>query len=67
MSLDIFSPVRLGKIEMKNRIVMAPLSRLSAAMPGNIPQAINVTYYSQRATAGLIIVEATPISPMAHG
>ena len=67
MALDLFNPVRLGKIEMKNRIVMAPLTRNRAAMPGNIPQAINATYYAQRATAGLIIAEATPISPMAHG
>ena len=67
MALDLHNPVRLGKIEMKNRIVMAPLTRNRAAMPGNIPQAINATYYAQRASAGLIITEATPISPMAHG
>ena len=67
MALDLFNPVRLGKIEMNNRIVMAPLTRNRAAMPGNVPQAINATYYAQRATAGLIIAEATPISPMAHG
>ncbi|MBU3735977.1 MAG: alkene reductase [Methylobacterium sp.] len=67
MALDLFNPVRLGKIEMQNRIVMAPLTRNRAAMPGNIPQAINATYYAQRAGAGLIIAEATPISPMAHG
>jgi N-ethylmaleimide reductase len=67
MSLDLFSPVRLGRTELKNRIVMAPLTRNRAAMPGNIPQDINVTYYAQRASAGLVITEATPISPMAHG
>lgn len=67
MALDLFNPVRLGKIEMNNRIVMAPLTRNRAAMPGNVPQAMNATYYAQRATAGLIIAEATPISPMAHG
>lgn len=67
MTVDLFTPITLGSIELKNRIVMAPLTRNRAAMPGNIPQEMNVTYYAQRASAGLIITEATPISPMAHG
>lgn len=67
MSIDLFTPVRLGRTQLANRIVMAPLTRNRAAMPGNLPQDINVTYYAQRASAGLIITEATPISPMAHG
>ncbi len=67
MSLDLFSPLRLGRTELANRIVMAPLTRNRAAIPGNVPQEINATYYAQRASAGLIITEATPISPMAHG
>ncbi len=67
MSKDLFTPVQLGRTELANRIVMAPLTRNRAAMPGNLPQDINVTYYAQRAGAGLIITEATPISPMAHG
>lgn len=67
MTLDLFSPVKLGRTELKNRIVMAPLTRNRAAMPGNVPQAINVTYYAQRASAGLIISEATPICEMGHG
>jgi N-ethylmaleimide reductase len=67
MSLNLFSPVKLGRTELRNRIVMAPLTRNRAAMPGNVPQDINVTYYAQRASAGLIITEATPISAMAHG
>ncbi len=67
MSLDLFSPVTLGRTELNNRIVMAPLTRNRAAMPGNVPQDLNVTYYAQRASAGLIICEATPISPMGHG
>lgn len=67
MSMDLFSPVKLGRTELDNRIVMAPLTRNRAAMPGNIPQDINVTYYAQRASAGLLIAEATPISPMGHG
>lgn len=64
---DLFTPLTLGRISLANRIVMAPLTRNRAAMPGNVPQPINVTYYAQRASAGLIITEATPISAMAHG
>jgi N-ethylmaleimide reductase len=63
---DLFSPVKLGSIAMSNRMVMAPLTRNRSSMEG-VPQDINVTYYEQRATAGLIITEATPISPMGHG
>ena len=46
---------------------MAPLTRMRAAMPGNVPRDLNATYYRQRATAGLIISEATPVSPQGHG
>ena len=67
MTLDLFSPITLGTISLKNRIVMAPLTRSRAPKDSGVPQAINVTYYEQRATAGLIITEATPISPMGHG
>ncbi len=67
MMTDLFSTLRLGHNVLQNRIVMAPLTRNRAAMPGNIPQDINVTYYAQRASAGLIITEATPISAMGHG
>ena len=66
MALDLFSPAKLGSIALKNRMVMAPLTRNRAGESG-VPQAMNVTYYEQRATAGLIITEATPISLMAHG
>ncbi|MDO8960559.1 MAG: alkene reductase [Methylophilus sp.] len=66
MSKDLFSPATLGSISLKNRIVMAPLTR-NRAGEGAVPQPINVTYYEQRATAGLIVTEATPISALAHG
>lgn len=66
MALDLFSPVKLGSLALQNRVVMAPLTR-NRAGEGGVPQAMNVTYYEQRASAGLIITEATPISPMAHG
>lgn len=66
MALNIFSPIKIGSIDLKNRIVMAPLTR-NRAGEGNVPREMNVKYYEQRATAGLIITEATPISGMAHG
>ncbi|MDP1766763.1 MAG: alkene reductase [Methylotenera sp.] len=66
MAIDLFSPVKLGSMSLNNRMVMAPLTR-NRAGEGGVPQAINVTYYGQRASAGLIITEATPISAMAHG
>lgn len=66
MALDLFSPAKLGSIALKNRIVMAPLTR-NRAGEGGVPHDLNVTYYAQRATAGLIVTEATPISPMGHG
>jgi len=66
MEADLFSPVTLGSIALNNRMVMAPLTR-NRSGEGAVPHALNVTYYSQRATAGLIITEATPISAMAHG
>lgn len=66
MALDLFSPVKLGAISLSNRVVMAPLTR-NRAGEGGVPQPINATYYEQRASAGLIISEATPVSAMAHG
>jgi N-ethylmaleimide reductase len=66
MTADLFSAVRLGSINLSNRVVMAPLTRNRAGEAG-VPQSINVSYYEQRASAGLIVTEATPISAMAHG
>ncbi len=66
MAIDLFSSTKLGVISLKNRMVMAPLTR-NRAGAGGVPQAMNVTYYEQRASAGLIVTEATPISDMAHG
>ncbi len=63
---DLFQPVRLGALELPNRIVMAPLTRSRAGSAG-IPGAMNAAYYAQRATAGLIIAEATQISQQAQG
>jgi N-ethylmaleimide reductase len=61
----LFTPCRAGALSLANRVVMAPLTRNRA--PGAIPTAQMATYYSQRAGAGLIISEATAISPQAQG
>jgi len=63
---NLFDPVRIGDISLSNRIVMAPLTR-SRAIEGNKPGPMTVEYYRQRATAGLIISEATQISAMGQG
>ena len=64
---DLFAPISLGDLRLPNRMIMAPLTRNRAAMPGNVPQAMNATYYAQRAGAGLIIAEATQVSPEGVG
>lgn len=58
---SLLGPVKLGAVELKNHIVMAPLTR-NRAGEGNVPQDLNVEYYKQRATAGLIITEASQVS-----
>lgn len=63
---DLFRPARLGRLTLANRIVMAPLTR-NRAGPGNVPQPLNAEYYAQRAGAGLIISEATQVSPQGVG
>ena len=57
----LFEPVKLGNLSLKNRMVMAPMTR-NRAVEGGIPQHINIEYYRQRATAGLIITEASQVS-----
>jgi N-ethylmaleimide reductase len=65
---NIFSPLTVGALELKHRIVMAPLTRMRATQPGNIPGELNARYYAQRATpGGLLITEATQISQTGQG
>jgi N-ethylmaleimide reductase len=67
MSKEIlFRPLRLGLIQLPNRIIMAPLTRMRAGA-ANVPTPMNAEYYAQRASAGLIISEGTAISPQAQG
>ena len=62
----LFDPIQIGSIKCDNRVVMAPLTRARATREG-VPTDIMVTYYKQRATAGLIISEATGISKVGLG
>jgi N-ethylmaleimide reductase len=65
---SLFSPLRLGTYHLSHRIVMAPLTRMRAGQPGNVPSELNAQYYAKRATAGgLVITEATQISPRGQG
>jgi N-ethylmaleimide reductase len=63
---DLSTPVAIGALTLPNRIVMAPMTR-NRAGPGNVPTALTAEYYSQRASAGLIITEATQVSPQGVG
>jgi N-ethylmaleimide reductase len=63
---SLFDPIRLGDIELQNRIAMAPLTR-NRAVAGRVPSPLAVEYYRQRADAGLIVTEATQISPLGQG
>ncbi len=63
---DLFEPFSMGDLELRNRLVMAPLTR-NRAGDGNVPKALNAEYYAQRASAGLILTEATQISPQGVG
>jgi N-ethylmaleimide reductase len=66
---SLFESVRIGRLQLANRVVMAPLTRNRA--PGQVASALTATYYGQRSNpqngAGLIVTEASPINPMAHG
>jgi N-ethylmaleimide reductase len=57
----------MGRLELRNRIVMAPLTRMRANNPGHSPTELHAEYYAQRASAGLIIGECTEVSPDAYG
>ena len=63
---DLFTPIDIGPYTLPNRIVMAPMTR-NRAGDGNVPHALNAEYYAQRASAGLIITEASQISPQGVG
>ncbi|MDD5117878.1 MAG: alkene reductase, partial [Sulfuricurvum sp.] len=59
--MDLFSPIRIGNYPLRNRIFMAPMTRCRSVQ-NNVPNDMMAHYYAQRASAGLIITEATQIS-----
>ncbi|WPL19476.1 N-ethylmaleimide reductase [Thiorhodovibrio winogradskyi] len=63
----LFAPLTAGALELPNRIALAPLTRSRAAQPGDVPTQLNAEYYAQRASAGLILSEATNISQIGMG
>lgn len=68
MSIEnLFTPIKIGALSLTNRIFMAPMTRLRSLEPGDIPTSLMAEYYAQRASAGLIITEATQVSFQAKG
>tara|TARA_R110001599_G_scaffold64023_1_gene178373 strand:- start:75718 stop:76788 length:1071 start_codon:yes stop_codon:yes gene_type:complete len=68
MTTDIlFTPIKVGDLTLANRIIMAPLTRSRAVGGGRVPNALMAQYYAQRASAGLILSEATAVSPQGVG
>jgi len=63
---SLFDPIKIGSLQLPNRVIMAPLTRCRAAQ-GRVPRALNAEYYKQRASAGLILSEATAVTPMGVG
>lgn len=64
---SLFDPVRLGAFDLPNRIIMAPLTRARATAEDRVPTPLMRDYYVQRASAGLILSEATSVTPMGVG
>src|SRR5689334_17554536 len=62
----LFDPIQVGDLVLPNRIVLAPLTRCRAAA-GRVPTDLMAEYYEQRASAGLIVSEATAVTPMGVG
>lgn len=63
----LFSPLKVGDLTLPNRIIMAPLTRSRASNDGRVPNDLMTEYYTQRASAGLILTEATIVDPMGAG
>jgi N-ethylmaleimide reductase len=63
----LFETFKLGNLSLRNRVLMSPLTRSRSSQPGDVPNAMNAQYYEQRASAGLIISEATQVSPQGKG
>src|ERR1700676_342816 len=66
-SEPLLTPYRMGDLDLPNRVIMAPLTRMRANPDDHVPTILQAEYYAQRASAGLIIAEATAISPEGFG
>src|SRR5260370_28187886 len=66
-SQPLLTPFRMGDLDLPNRVIMAPLTRMRATPDDHVPTMLQAEYYAQRASAGLIIADATAISPEAFG
>jgi N-ethylmaleimide reductase len=66
-SEPLLTPYRMGDLDLPNRVIMAPLTRMRANPDNHVPTILQAEYYAQRASAGLIIAEATAISPEGFG
>ncbi|OQR99106.1 NADH:flavin oxidoreductase [Achlya hypogyna] len=64
MTKNLFTPITVGKLDLKNRIFMAPLTRCRATPGDHVPSELMIQHYADRASAGLIIAEATMIKPL---
>src|SRR5258708_3808908 len=67
MQPALFAPITIAGLELPHRIVMAPMTRSRSTQPGDVPNAMNARYYAQRASAALIVTEASQISPQGKG
>jgi len=65
--VSLFDPIRLGDLDLPNRVIMAPLTRTRATPDGRVPTPLMAEQYAQRASAGLIIAEATSVEAMGVG
>lgn len=63
----LFSPLSLGGMTLRNRVILPPLTRCRSEQPGNVPGPLMIEYYRQRASAGLLITEGTQIEPRGQG
>jgi len=64
---SLFEPLTLGAVRIDNRVLMAPLTRMRATAPDDVPNELMREYYVQRASAGLLISEGTQVSPEGKG
>ncbi|WP_424983109.1 alkene reductase [Maritalea sp. S77] len=65
--MTLLNATRIGAIDVDNRVVMAPMTRSRSTQPGDVPNEMMAEYYAQRASAGMIITEATQITPEGKG